>query len=175
MANLIQWNGIAQDGRVSTYTWSTADFTWSEFALAAEIAEISGTGSYAKRKRRLEQWVKKQPQEKKHKIVRMICRIKGQLVYDEKKTVSVEPIEITIEDIDILLNEIAAKFYIKRDLEEIKQMDINDFKDKFIQLSDISHVMKNFATKQNDKKLTKITDKLTTIQEQIESYYIWNQ
>ena len=104
----------------------------------------------------------------------MICRIKGQLVYDEKKTVSVEPIEITIEDIDILLNEIAAKFYIKRDLEEIKQMDINDFKDKFIQLSDISHVMKNFATKQNDKKLTKITDKLTTIQEQIESYYISN-
>ena len=66
--------------------WGNADITWADatqyWSLIEELeTEVLGVGAEA-RKKRLEQYLDKK--EKKEKLIHLICRIKGEKVYDEK-------------------------------------------------------------------------------------------
>ena len=99
---LLNWKDI-------TTTWSNLTQTWS---LVEEIIEVvDGSFSYAHREKRqnrykhvrqnrLNEYIKKEP-EKSKKVVYLICRVKGEKVYDEKKLTEGN-IKISINDIDML-------------------------------------------------------------------------
>ena len=74
----VKWNGNTEDGRTTSVVWGSNPFTWSDVALAVEIAEvIDGTG-YTRRKERLDKIFK--DEEKKKRFIHLICRIKGEKV-----------------------------------------------------------------------------------------------
>ena len=94
MANSkVRWNGTTEDGRTTSVQWGSNSFTWGDVTLAAEIAEaIDGVG-YKKRKERLDNLFK--DEDKKKRFIHLICRIKGEKVYDDK----VEDAELVVETI----------------------------------------------------------------------------
>tara|TARA_Y100001973_G_C5014860_1_gene240186 strand:+ start:197 stop:544 length:348 start_codon:yes stop_codon:yes gene_type:complete len=112
MSNFIQWNGTSEDGSVNNYTWNTADFNWGDFQIIAEVSQvISGGGKSAERKKRLEKWLKHEP-EKERRLVQLVCRIKNKKVYDEKK-ISISNATCTVEDVEMVINEMKAILEIK--------------------------------------------------------------
>ena len=73
----LRWGGTTVDGRnIQSITgvsskWSNNSFTWSDVALAVEIADaIDGVG-YTKRKKRLDDLFK--DEEKKKRFIHLVC------------------------------------------------------------------------------------------------------
>ena len=54
MSNFIQWNGIAEDGTTNDITWGNADYTWGDFQIITEVADIAGKGTYARKERQID-------------------------------------------------------------------------------------------------------------------------
>tara|TARA_Y100000310_G_C20027153_1_gene510129 strand:- start:35 stop:382 length:348 start_codon:yes stop_codon:yes gene_type:complete len=105
----IRWNGTTEDGRTTTIIWGNNPYTWGDVTLALELVGVGGS-SPAKRKARLEKLLQKEP-EKKKRLIHLICRIKGEKVYDEKKEVG--EVEIKLEDVDMVINEILGKIKVE--------------------------------------------------------------
>ena len=114
----IQWDGTvdspflgATNNEVpdsKSIVWGSNPFTWGDVAFIQEIFDGIGTGSRRARETRIQQL----DRDKKKRLIRLICRVKGEKVYDDKKE-SLENTEIKIEDVDMVINEILGKIKVE--------------------------------------------------------------
>ena len=113
MANSkVRWGGTTEDGRSVSTIWGNNPFTWNDVSLAVEIADaIDGVG-YTRRKERLDNLFK--DEEKKKKFIHLVCRIKGEKVYDDK--VEVQNIDVKVEDAELVVETIVKK--VKLEIKE---------------------------------------------------------
>ena len=113
MANSkVRWNGTTEDERITSVVWGSNDFIWSDVSLAAEIAEVIDGVGYKRRKERLDNLFK--DEEKKKRFIHLICRIKGEKVYDDK--VEVKDIDVKVEDAELVVETIVKK--VKLEIKE---------------------------------------------------------
>ena len=106
----IRWNGTTEDGRTTSVVWGSNSFTWCETLLAVEVAEIiDGVGTKTRRAR--EARLRKLDKDKKKRLIHLICRIKGEKVYDEKKEVG--EVDIKLEDAELVVNEVLGKIKVE--------------------------------------------------------------
>ena len=99
MANSkVRWNGTSEDGRTTSTIWGDNPFTWGDVSLAAEIAEVIDGVGYKRRKERLDDLFK--DEDKKKRFIHLICRIKGEKVYDDK--VEVKDVDVKVEDAELI-------------------------------------------------------------------------
>ena len=114
----LRWNGTTVDGRnIQSITgvsskWSNNPFTWGDVSLAVEIAEVIDGVGYTKRKERLDKLFK--DEDKKKRFIHLICRIKGEKVYDDK--VEVQDIDVKVEDAELVVETIVKK--VKLEIKE---------------------------------------------------------
>ena len=92
----------------TTYLAPKTTYTWNDLYFLIEIADGIGTGNRRAREARLQQFDKN----KRKKIIHLICRIKGEKVYDDKKE-TLENTEIKIEDVDMVINEVLGKMKVE--------------------------------------------------------------
>ena len=76
-------------------------YTWGDVSLIFDIIRSGSRGYRAILRDR----------EKKKKLIHLICRIKGEKVYDETK--EIEDIEIRMEDINLVINEVMGSMQVK--------------------------------------------------------------
>ena len=113
MANSkVRWGGTTEDGRSVSTIWGNNPFTWGDVSLAAEIAEVIDGVGYTRRKERLDNLFK--DEEKKQRFIHLICRIKGEKVYDDK--VEVQNIDVKVEDAELVVETIVKK--VKLEIKE---------------------------------------------------------
>jgi len=117
----IKWNGLVNDldsdslasadnNEVPTSVdiiWSSNSYTWSDVAFVLEVFDGIGTGSRRAREARLQQLKK----EKKKRLIHLICRVKGEKVYDEKKEVG--DIQIKLEDAELVMERVLGKMRVE--------------------------------------------------------------
>ena len=120
MANpKIRWNGIVDDSD-SAFTgdnnevptsvdivWGNNSYTWGDIAFVLEIFDGIGGGTRRAREKRLQDLDK----EKKKRLIHLICRVKGEKVYDEKKEVG--DIQIKLEDGELVIKEVLGKIRVE--------------------------------------------------------------
>ena len=107
----IQWDGDVVGGENQgdsipsniDVVWSSNDFTWGDAQFIQDIVDGIGTGSRRAREARLQQLDK----EKKKRLIRLICRIKGEKVYDD--TTEVGDVKINIDDVELVAENIIGK------------------------------------------------------------------
>ena len=87
--------------------WGTLDITWGDYQLIEEIVDGLGTGS----RRYKEELLKKLDKDKKKRLIHLICRIKGEKVYDEEKEVG--EIQIKLEDADLVIERVLGKIRVE--------------------------------------------------------------
>ena len=113
----IQWNGDIvkpSDGSaqsspdsVDLGTWGDNPYTWGDVSFVIEIADGLGTGSRRAREARLHKFDK----DTKKRLIHLICRVKGEKVYDEEKEVG--DIQIKLEDADLVIKEVLGKMRVE--------------------------------------------------------------
>ena len=108
----VKWNGITEDGRTTSVVWGSNDFIWSDVSLAAEIAEVIDGVGYKRRKERLDDLFK--DEDKKKRFIHLVCRIKGEKVYDDK--VEVKDVDVKVEDAELVVETIVKK--VKLEIKE---------------------------------------------------------
>ena len=64
-------------------SWGDNSYSWDDVSFVIEIVGGLGTGRRRSKEARLNQLDK----DKKKRLIRLICRVKGELVYDEEKEV----------------------------------------------------------------------------------------
>ena len=107
----IQWDGDVVGGENQgdsipsneTIIWGDNPYTWGDVAFIQEIVDGIGTGSRRAREARLQQLDK----EKKKRLIRLICRIKGEKVYDDYTESG--NIEVKVEDVELVAENIIGK------------------------------------------------------------------
>ena len=107
----IQWDGDVVGGEnqgdsipsSKSIVWGSNPFTWGDVAFTQEIVDGIGTGSRRAREARLQQLDK----DKKKRLIRLICRIKGEKVYDD--TTEVGDVKINIDDVELVAENIIGK------------------------------------------------------------------
>ena len=110
----VRWNATTEDGRTTSVQWGDNPFTWGDVALAVEIAEViidDGSG-YTRRKERLDDLFK--DEDKKKRFIHLVCRIKGEKVYDDK--VEVKDVDVKVEDAELVVETIVKK--VKLEIKE---------------------------------------------------------
>ena len=101
----VRWNGTTEDGRTTSVQWNDNPFTWGDVALAVEIADaIDGVG-YKKKKERLDNIFK--DEDKKKRFIHLVCRIKGEKVYDD--VTEVGSVEVKVDDVELVAETIIGK------------------------------------------------------------------
>ena len=109
----IQWDGTvdspflgATNNEVpdsKSIVWGSNPFTWGDVAFIQEIVDGIGTGSRRAREARIQQL----DRDKKKRLIRLICRVKGEKVFDEK--IEVKDVQVNIEDVDMVAEQIIGK------------------------------------------------------------------
>ena len=116
----IQWNGdITQVGKDQqndnipsnvSLIWGTTDVTWSEALFIQEIMDGIGTGTKKARQDRLN----KLDDDKKKRLIHLICRVKGEKVYDDYT--QVQDVNVKVEDVELMVEAIVKK--VKLEIKE---------------------------------------------------------
>ena len=111
----IQWDGdVTQFGGDKdndnipsdiTLIWGSNSFTWGDAQFIQEIADGIGTGSRRERQDRLNKILDNE--DKKKKLIHLICRVKGEKVYDDYTEVG--KIEVKVEDVEMVTENIIGK------------------------------------------------------------------
>ena len=111
----IQWNGdITQVGKDQqndnipsnvSLIWGTTDVTWSEALFIQEIMDGIGSGSRRARQDRLNKIL--DDEDKKKKLIHLICRIKGEKVYDDYTEVG--SVEVDVDDVELVVESMMGK------------------------------------------------------------------
>jgi len=83
--------------------WGTTDLTWGDVVFVQEIMDGIGSGSRRERQDRLN----KLDDNKKKKLIRLICRIKGEKVYDD--VTEVGSVEVKVDDVELVAETIIGK------------------------------------------------------------------
>ena len=116
MTNYIKWNGISEDGSDGDKKWNEADLTRGDYQLVVEVADViavppDGVGGAEKRRQKaLDQWLDKD-EDKKKKLIRLICRIDGEKVYDEEKEAGTG--KVSVDKVEMLIKEILGKIKLE--------------------------------------------------------------
>ena len=108
----VRWGGTTEDNRSVSTIWGNNPFTWNDVALAVEIADVIDGVGYTRRKERLDKLFK--DEEKKKRFIHLVCRIKGEKVYDDK--VEVQNIDVKVEDAELVVETIVKK--VKLEIKE---------------------------------------------------------
>ena len=114
----IQWNGkidpdsegAADNNEVPEsvdIVWGANFYTWGDVSFVIEIADGLGTGSRREREARLHKFDK----DTKKRLIHLICRVKGEKVYDEEKEVG--EIQIKLEDADLVIERVLGKMTVE--------------------------------------------------------------
>tara|TARA_R100000008_G_C3580503_1_gene168176 strand:- start:1019 stop:1456 length:438 start_codon:yes stop_codon:yes gene_type:complete len=124
-SNYINWNGFAEDGRSDDFIWGDNNYYWSDVQLALEIREglISTRRSIREQQEWLQEWRKNNP-EKTKQLVHLICRVKGEKVFDESKEVDMKDTNITLEDVDLVTRRVLGN----KEVSIICEIDGEEFK-----------------------------------------------
>ena len=113
MANSkVRWGGTTEDGRNVSTIWGDNQFTWVDVALAVEIADVIDGVGYKRRKERLDNLFK--DEDKKKRFIHLVCRLKGEKVYDDK--VEVKDVDVSVEDAELVVETLIKK--IKLEIKE---------------------------------------------------------
>ena len=88
-------------------------YTWGDVSFVIEIADGLGTGNRRAREARLQQLDK----DKKKRLIRLICRVKGEKVYDEEKEVG--DIQLRLDDVDMVINKVIGTMKVSTEWEEV--------------------------------------------------------
>ena len=106
----IQWDGdLSKPSDGSAHSspdnidiiWGANSYTWGDVNFVIEIADGLGTGSRRSREARLQQLDK----DKKKRLIRLICRVKGEEeVYD--KTKEIGDIQLKLDDVDMVIGKL---------------------------------------------------------------------
>mgnify|MGYP001359846052 CR=1 FL=1 len=116
----VEWDGDVKGGEsqgdeiptsVST-VWGSNPYTWSDVAFIQEIADGIGTGSRRERQDRLNKIL--DDEDKKKKLIHLICRIKGEKVYDDYT--EVKNVEVDVDDVELVVETIVKK--VKLEIKE---------------------------------------------------------
>ena len=107
----IEWDGTVKGGEnqgdsipsSKSIVWGSNPFTWGDVAFIQEIVDGIGTGSRRAREARLQ----KLDKDKKKRLIRLICRVKGKKVYDDVTEVS--DVKINIDDVELVAESIIGK------------------------------------------------------------------
>ena len=107
----IEWDGTVKGGEnqgdsipsSKSIVWGSNPFTWGDVAFIQEVVDGIGTGSRRAREARLQQLDK----DKKKRLIRLICRIKGEKVYDD--VTEVGDVKINIDDVELVAEHIIGK------------------------------------------------------------------
>ena len=104
----IRWIGSTGDGRTTLVEWGDNPYTWGDALLAAEVAEvIDGIGTQNRRARQEKLNKFLDDEKKKKRFIRLICRVKGEKVYDD--SVEVKNVDIKLEDAELVVEKIMGK------------------------------------------------------------------
>ena len=114
----IQWNGNIVGGESEgdnipsdiTLVWGATDVTWGDAQFIQEIMDGIGSGSRRERQDRLN----KLDNDKKKKLIHLICRIKGEKVYDDYTEIN--DVNVKIEDVELVVESIVKK--VKLEIKE---------------------------------------------------------
>ena len=92
---------------INVIKWNQADIKWNNnshlWNLVQEvIAEVAAGGK---------NW-RKRDKDKKKRLIRLICRVKGEKVYDEEKEVG--EVDIKLEDAELVVNEVLGKIKVEK-------------------------------------------------------------
>ena len=113
----IQWDGDIikpSDGSAQSTSdntnivWGSNPYTWGDVNFVIEITDGIGTGSRRAREARLHKFDK----DTQKRIIHLICRVKGEKVYDEEKEVG--DITIKLDDVDLVINEVLGKIKVEK-------------------------------------------------------------
>ena len=123
----IQWNGLVDDSELDSLAsadnnevttsvdiaWGDNPYTWGDVAFVLEIFDGIGSSSRRAREKRLQDLDK----EKKKRLIRLICRVKGEKVYDETKEVG--DIQLKLDDVDMVINKVIGTMKVSTEWEEV--------------------------------------------------------
>ena len=109
----IRWDGIVVGGEnqgdsipsSKSIVWGSNPFTWGDVAFIQKIIDGIGTGSRRARQDRLNKIL--DDEDKKKKLIHLICRIKGEKVYDDYTEVG--NVEVDIDDVEMVVESIMGK------------------------------------------------------------------
>ena len=98
------------NGPTGLGTATETEFTWGDVNFIQEIMDGIGTGSRRARQDRLN----KLDDDKKKKLIHLICRVKGEKVYDDYT--EVQDIEVKVDDVELIAETIVKK--VKLEIKE---------------------------------------------------------
>ena len=98
----IRWNGISEKGKATNIIWGNNPYTWGDIVLVLDIVR-GGSRGYRKLL---------EDKEKKKQLIHLICRVKGEKVYDEEKEVG--DTYIKLEDAELVINEVLGKIKVEK-------------------------------------------------------------
>ena len=109
----IQWDGKVAGGEkegdsipsTETIIWGSNSYTWDDVQFVQEIVDGIGTGSRRARQDRLNKIL--DDEDKKKRLIHLICRIKGEKVYDD--VTEVGNVEVKVEDVELVAENIIGK------------------------------------------------------------------
>ena len=102
----IEWDATVKGGENQgdeiptnqSIVWGSNSFTWGDVAFLQSIVDGIGTGSRRARQDRLNKIL--EDEKKKKRVIHLICRIKGEKVYDGVTEAS--NIEVKVEDVELV-------------------------------------------------------------------------
>ena len=109
----IEWDGTVVGGdnqgdsipSSESIVWGSNPYTWGDAQFIQEIVDGIGTGSRRARQDRLNKIL--DDEDKKKKLIHLICRVKGEKVYDDYTEVG--KIEVKVEDVEMVTENIIGK------------------------------------------------------------------
>jgi hypothetical protein len=108
LANISDWNSginVPANGPPTVILATETEFTWGDVAFIQEIADGIGTGSRRARQDRLNKIL--DDEDKKKKLIHLICRIKGEKVYDDYTEVG--SVEVNVDDVELIVESMMGK------------------------------------------------------------------
>ena len=111
----IQWDGDVIGGENQgdsipssvDIKWGSNDFTWGDAQFIQDIVDGIGTGSRRERQDRLN----KLDDDKKKRLIHLICRVKGEKVYDD--VTEVGDVEVSVDDVELVAENIIGKIKLE--------------------------------------------------------------
>ena len=101
---------IPPNGPTSFTETTETEFTWGDVSFIQEIMDGIGSGSRRARQNRLN----KLDKDKKKRLIHLICRVKGEKVYDDYT--EIQDVEVKVDDVELI-----AETILKRIKLEIKE------------------------------------------------------
>ena len=91
------------NGPTGLGTATETEFTWGDVNFIQEIMDGIGTGSRRARQDRLN----KLDNDKKKRLIHLICRIKGEKVYDDYTEIN--SVEVDVDDVELVVEKMMGK------------------------------------------------------------------